>query len=267
MAVLKPALTQVVRKIRRAVLRDEPGYYDMFENRGERYFARLYLHQIEKVIRSEGLSAPLRILDAGCQAGRLAIPLAKGGHRVTGVDSSGVGLRRAARHAKEEGAPLTLIRAELSRWLSAQPEGSFDAVICSEVLYLRENFRTLLGHLIHLLRSRGLCFISHRPPGYYLAEAFQRQDRQAVELLRTAREGKLWGSYYNWQTREDLDRLYRELQVEPIAITPIGFFSWLAVNPEELDPAGQDLLFQADLAAAQGCPGSGRYLLLSGRKR
>ena len=255
-----------VRKIRRAILRDEPTYYDMFENRGERYFARLYLHQINQTIRNEGFSAPLKILDAGCQTGRLAIPLSQAGHHVTGVDTSGLALRRLKRHADECGTSLRLIRANLTRWLPKQSDHCFDVVVCTEVLYLRENYRQILTGLIRLLRPGGLLFISHRPTGYYLAEAFQLKDLEAARLVATKREGILWGSYYNWQDRQGLDHLYRDLQISPIAMTPIGLLSWLAVNPEELNQSEQDLLFEAETAAAQRYRESGRYLLVCGRK-
>ena len=258
-------LKKIVRKVRRAILRDEPTYYDMYQNPGERYFARLYLHQIQQALQAH-LPGALKILDAGCQSGRIGIPLAKAGHQVTGVDTSAVGLRRAQRHAKEEGVSLRLIRADLSRWLPAQSENSFDAVVCTEVLYLRPNHRTLLEQLLRVVRPGGLLFVSHRPTGYYLAEAFGHKDWDAVRLLLSAKEGTLFGSYYNWQEREDLEQMYRALRVKLISIAPIGFLSWLAVKPDDLDKEGQDLLFRIETAPAQPCPGSGRYLLVSCQK-
>ncbi|MBI3615204.1 MAG: class I SAM-dependent methyltransferase [Candidatus Omnitrophica bacterium] len=264
-------LKRTLRKVRRAILQDEPTYYDMFQNPGEKYFARLYLHQIQKILQTgwpvqTDLPGPLKILDAGCQAGRLAIPLAQAGHQVTGVDTSGVGLNRAKRHAKESGIALRLIRANLGEWLPGQPAESFDAVICTEVLYLRQNQRELLEELLRVLRPGGLCFISHRPRGYYLAEAFQHRDWNAVRILTSAKEGTLFGSYYNWQDREELEDLYRALKVKLIAITPIGLLSWLAVKPDDLDEEGQDLLFKVETRFNKDHPGLGRYLLVSGRK-
>ncbi|MBI3318166.1 MAG: methyltransferase domain-containing protein [Candidatus Omnitrophica bacterium] len=259
---------RMVRKARRAVFRDEPTYYDMFENPGEKYFARLYLAQIRKAIQESPprKGEPLQILDAGCQAGRLAVPLALDGHEVTGVDTSDLALRRARRHAGEAQVQLKLIRADLAWWLPAQPQGSFDAVLCAEVLYLRENYRQLLQDLIRVLRPGGLCFISHRPTGYYLAEALQRRDWEGARQVLEKREGKLWGSYYNWQDPEELIPLYRTVGIDPARVFPIGFFSWLAVNPEGLPPEGQELLFQADQAFANPISASGRYLLVCGRK-
>ncbi len=260
-------LQKMVRKLKRAILRDEPTYYDMFENQGERFFARLYLRQILGTIQGAGGSPPLELLDGGCQSGRLSIPLSRQGHRVTAVDTSDLALRRLRRHAKDEAASVKTIRADLTSWLPRQPTDSFDIVICTEVLYLRENYRQLLAEFIRVLKPAGLGFVSHRPGAYYLAEAFQRQDTQTARLILSRGEGKLWGSYYNWQTREELQGLYSSFDVEILSITPIGFLSWLAVNPEGLDEEGQDLLFQAETAPDQLSGGVGRYLLVSFRKR
>ena len=264
--MIGPNLHKIGRKLRRAILRDEPGYYDMFENPGERYFARLYLHRIRQTLQQREGQGPLTLLDAGCQAGRLAVPLGREGHRVIGVDTSDLALHRARRHAREQGVRLELVRANLGRWLPKQPEGRFDGVICTEVLYLRKNHQLLLQGLIRVLKPGGLCFISHRPPCYYLAEAFQRRDPAAVEQLCNGEEGLLFGSYYNWQDRAELERIYPALGVEILSIAPIGLLSWLSVPPDQLDEPWQDRLFQAELELSRSCPDAGRYLLVSGRK-
>lgn len=261
-------LFHLARKFRRAVFLDEPGYYDMFENKAEAFFGRLYLHEISRIMESVGAAGPLHILDAGCQSGRLSIPLAKAGHRVTGVDTSAVGLTRARRHAKAEKIPLTLIRADLGRWLPNQRSGLFDIVVCTEVLYLRPNHPTLLEELLRVLKPGGLCFISHRPTAYYLAEALQRKDWEAIRIVMTQSEGPLFGcSYYNWQDREALEPMYARLDVEPLAVTPIGYSSWLKVDPANLNPAEQDTLFQAETDPQHRSKNGGRYFLFSGRKR
>lgn len=245
-------LLKLVRKIRRAITRDEPGYYDMFLNEGERFFARLYLHFIRKVLKEQGAGSGLKLLDAGCQAGRLAIPLAKDGHRVTGVDTSGVAIRKAGQHARESGVSLQWVRADLGLWLPKQPAGSFDVVVCNEVLYLRDNWRELLHGLLRLVRPGGLCFISHRPPSF----------AQATE----SGEGKVDGSYYNWQDRDELGRLYQNAGIELLEITPIGLLAD-QINPEGLTAREQEELFQKEIKMAGEQYGDGRYLLVCGRKK
>ncbi|HZP95840.1 MAG TPA: class I SAM-dependent methyltransferase [Candidatus Limnocylindria bacterium] len=53
------------------------------------------------------------ILELGVGTGRVAIPLAKDGHEVVGVDRSPAMLERAARNAKAAKAKLTLVEADM----------------------------------------------------------------------------------------------------------------------------------------------------------
>ncbi len=256
-------LQRMISKARRALFRDDPTYYDMYENSGEQQLGELYLGRIEQTIRSEKPGVPLEILDAGCQAGRLAIPLALAGHQVTGVDTSGVGLRRAKRHARETGVRLKLLRADLGRWLPEQSPDRFDAALCAEVLYLRKNYRELLAGLVRVVKTDGLLFVSHRPSGYYLAESFEHRHWDSVRTLLRGPEGMVLGSYYNWQDGKDLERLYQNLPVKVLSIVPIGELNRLPA-PEELDATGRDLLRQAQ--DQERFKDSGRYLLVSLKK-
>ena len=243
-------MLKIVRKIRRAITHDEPGYHDMYLNTGERFFARLYLHHIRGIIR-ERAAGPLKLLDAGCQTGRLAIPLAKDGHRVTGVDTSSMAVHKARQHAREAGVEPRWIRANLGSWLPKQPAGSFDAVLCNEVLYLRENWRGLHQGLIRLLKAGGLCFISHRPPAFYLKQE--------------TGEGRVDGSYYNWQKRDELRKIYEESGIQVLKIVPIWQLS-RTVNPSRVSEEERNRLFQEEISAPDET-GDGRYLLVCGVKR
>ena len=243
-------MLKIVRKIRRAITHDEPGYHDMYLNTGEQFFARLYLHHIRGVIR-EHASGPLNLLDAGCQTGRLAIPLAEDGHQVTGVDTSSMAVYKARQHARKAGVEPRWIRANLGSWLPKQPAGSFDAVLCNEVLYLRENWRGLHQGLIRLLKAGGLCFISHRPPAFYLKQE--------------TGEGLVDGSYYNWQKRAELQKIYGESGIQVLKIVPIWKLS-RTVNPSHVSEEERNRLFQEEIAALDETD-EGRYLLVCGVKR
>lgn len=258
---------KILRKLKRAVLRDEAGYHDMFENSGERYFARFYLEAIREALPAGPENGFARLLDAGCQAGRLAVPLARAGFSVTGVDTSDLALRRLKRHARQAGASVRAVRADLGAWLPRQPEGAYGAVLCAEVLYQRKNHRTLLGQLVRVLKPGGLAFISHRPPAFYLVEALERGDREAARTVLQGGEGVLWGSYYNWQNDAELRRLYGALGMALLSIRPIGLYSWLALNPEELDETQRQELFRIESGLRHRGPGWSRYLLVVARKQ
>jgi SAM-dependent methyltransferase len=83
--------------------------------------------QARAAARLAGCRPGALILDAGCGNGRHALPLARAGNRVVGLDSSGV-LLAAARRAGR-GAPWPhFVRGSYAR-LPFAP-GAFDAVLC-----------------------------------------------------------------------------------------------------------------------------------------
>ena len=53
------------------------------------------------------------VLELGCGTGRISIPLAEAGHRVTGMDLSGAMLREARRKADERGMAVDWVRGDM----------------------------------------------------------------------------------------------------------------------------------------------------------
>ncbi|MFL5330948.1 MAG: class I SAM-dependent DNA methyltransferase [Gemmataceae bacterium] len=127
------------------------------------------LLQADLAFVRERLPTPCRVIDLGCGTGRLAVPLARDGHDVVGVDLS-VPMLQAAR-AKRTTAKLACANiVDLGGFRDAQ----FDAAICmfstlgmiagqaERVRVLREAHRLLkpsglfllhVHHLHHLLRN------------------------------------------------------------------------------------------------------------------
>ncbi|MBF0166155.1 MAG: class I SAM-dependent methyltransferase [Alphaproteobacteria bacterium] len=68
---------------------------------------------------------PYRLLDLGCGTGNHALPLARRGHTVVGVDRSPAMLERARRKALQEGVALSFHEADI-RAVSLQDEAAFD---------------------------------------------------------------------------------------------------------------------------------------------
>lgn len=73
------------------------------------------------------LGAGASVLDLGCGAGRVAVPLAHLGLRVTGVDTHAGYLRRAQARAQREGVALTLVQADMSQLTFRE---AFDGALC-----------------------------------------------------------------------------------------------------------------------------------------
>jgi SAM-dependent methyltransferase len=77
------------------------------------------------------LTADARVLDVPCGAGRLAIPLARRGARVTGVDVSAEFLAAAREEASRAGEAAAWIQADMREPARAGDAGvGFDAAFC-----------------------------------------------------------------------------------------------------------------------------------------
>jgi SAM-dependent methyltransferase len=83
--------------------------------------------EVNGVVEQLGLAPGARLLDLCCGQGRHAVPLARLGHRVTGLDLSRPLLARAAAAAADGGQPVGLVAADMRRLPFA--DGSFDAVL------------------------------------------------------------------------------------------------------------------------------------------
>jgi len=219
---------KTLRKVLRAVADYDPDYYDMYADPGEGVFAGLYLERILRHAAERGIAPPGTVLEAGCQAGRLVVPLAQRGFTVTGVDTSAFALRRAKAHLRAAGAQAELIRGDVARVLTARPR-QFDLVICAEVVYLSPQYRQILQALARAVRPGGLLCVSHRPQSYYFVEALRASDPATAGAVLRRPEGRFRDSaYYNWQTEPELRALYASLGVRVAGLYPIDRLAWLS---------------------------------------
>ena len=277
---------KMVRKVLRAVADYDPDYYDMYQDPNEALFAQLYVERIRRHAEEFGICPPVTepghppeagrrgnpegvargatLLEAGCQAGRLAVPFAKLGFRVTGIDTSGFALRRAREHAAEAGVEAEWLKGDLEEVFARQPGRRFDVVVCAEVLYLSPRHRELLRALAGAVRPGGLLCVSHRPRGYYLLEAIRQQDVSSAAEILSRSEGSFRDSaYYNWQTDAELRTMYDALGLQWIACYPIDRLAWLGgISPSQLTSEQQARWFELELQLPFGAEGWARYVLV-----
>ncbi len=257
-------LQKLKRKTLRALFHYDPSYTDMFADKSEFYFARLYLHQMNPYL--EQLPEGARVLDAGCQAGRFTVALGKMGFQLTGIDTSGLSLARAKKHCKEHQVQAEFIRGEIGNVCKRLPPQSFDLVLCAEVLYLYPHFESLMKSMVGVLKPGGLLMTSHRTRFYYLTKAFLQKDLQTARFIVENHEGSLWGTYFNWQTVEELKTLHSRLGLQTEGIRPIGIFSETLVAPGDMELSLQDQLFDIEKEPFDEVTGCTRYLLAIGKK-
>ncbi|MGQ7312320.1 class I SAM-dependent methyltransferase [Microbacterium arabinogalactanolyticum] len=153
------------------------------------------------------------VLDLGCGAGRLAVPLALLGNRVRGVDISAPLVENARKFAMENGADGAVFDVVTSPELKLEP-ASFDlALSVKHFCYVpgRRLRRRMLRAVSRALRPQGrLLLVSHVVPSETEALEALREDtlhKAATDMfnrldpLDTFSEGK---GYVHWFTRESL---------------------------------------------------------------
>jgi len=137
-----------------------PGSWD------HRYSAREYLYGTEPndflAARYSALPAGGEILCLADGEGRNGVFLATKGMRVTGVDSSAVGIAKAQRLAAQRGVPFEAVVADLSTWDLG--EARWDGVV-SIWAHLPAPIRaTLHPRVARALRPGGVLLLEHYHP-------------------------------------------------------------------------------------------------------
>lgn len=127
-----------------------------------------------------------RVADIGCGYGRIAIPLARLGYRVTGLDLSPVMLAAARQSARELAADVTWREGSMCRMPLASE--SFDAVAC-----LWSGFYELLNPEEQLDALREMHRIL-RPGGWGLIDGpvyMPATDEELASGIRSGTDGRL----------------------------------------------------------------------------
>jgi 2-polyprenyl-6-hydroxyphenyl methylase / 3-demethylubiquinone-9 3-methyltransferase len=108
----------------------------------------------------ERLTAPApKILDVGCGGGILSEALAKAGAQVTGIDMSQSALDVAKHHAEGQGLKIDY-RYENVEEYARQNAGTFDAVVCMEMLEHVPEPQKIVAASAQVLRPGGQVFFS-----------------------------------------------------------------------------------------------------------
>jgi len=149
-----------------------PWFETLFDERYPELFGPLEGDAEEEVEEILGLLRPppgAALWDLGCGRGRHAIPLARRGYRVTGLDLSEAMLRMARARAEREKVAVEWVRADMRTF--RRPE-AFDLCLClfSSFGYFsdREN-QAVLDNVAASLRPGGRLLLDLRNAGKGLA--------------------------------------------------------------------------------------------------
>jgi len=241
-------------------------------------FVEIYVEKI--IIQLDRFAAgrqSVRVLDAGCGTGSIAIDLARRGYAVTGIDYHSASLEQARRDALAAGVDVKLEQGELSQALRATGSNVYDAVVCTEVLYTCANYRELLQELNRVLKSGGLLFVSFPTRFHIVTTLLRRGSYSDAIYAATHSEGVLrmaqLPTYYNWTSRAELADDLGRSGFEVMEAVAIGRFSGRGrdglagiVNIDELTGASRKLLLELERLPMNDYEHAGRYLFVAARK-
>ena len=97
-------------------------------------------------------------LDLGCGAGVFSIYLAKSGYQVTGLDFIPKALEMASQLAKEKGAQVNWVQADLLTW---NPATKFDIILDSGCLHTISNKTKFKQNIVDWLSPGGDFILGH----------------------------------------------------------------------------------------------------------
>ncbi len=139
---------------------------------------------------------PLRGLDLGCGTGAAAVRLARLGINVTLLDSSPAMLEIAKRAAREAGVDgkIALKHADAAQVTNLFPVGSFDIVLCHNILEYVDDPDAVLSAAAQVLRSDStgigiLSILVRNRAGEVLKAGIQAGDLKTAERNLTS----VWG--------------------------------------------------------------------------
>jgi len=162
-------------------------YFRIFPPPGPESTAR----QVEGLLRLLELAAGASVLDLACGWGRIAVPLAQRGYRVTGLDLSEAFLAKAREAAQTAGMDIDFRRADMRE---VPFVGEFDAVIMMlsafGVLESDEEDQRVLDAVARALRPGGR-FLIEQMSREWVIRHFQGRDwaeREGGTLVLHERE-------------------------------------------------------------------------------
>lgn len=167
------------------------------------------------------LTAGAKVLDVACGTGNLAIPLARQGYTVTGVDIAPNLLVQARERAAAEGVAVQFDEGDAEQL--PYPDGSFDVVVSMFGAMFAPRPEVVASELARVLRPGGVLAMANWNPAGFTGQMF-RVSAAHVPSPAGIPAPALWGDAAT--VRERLASGFRDVHTE---LVPIEFD--MPVNP------------------------------------
>jgi SAM-dependent methyltransferase len=133
--------------------------------------AKTYAGGAEQFVRSLNLQPGMRVLDVACGTGNLALPAARLGAVVTGVDIAPNLIERAREDAKREGLTAQFDEGDAENLPYA--DASFDAVITMFGAMFTPRPELTAGELKRVCRPGGIIAMANWTPAGFIGQMFK----------------------------------------------------------------------------------------------
>ena len=133
--------------------------------------ARIYTSQAEEFIKRLDLKPGMKVLDVACGTGNLAIPAARAGADVTGVDIAPNSLEQARENARREGLNIQFDEGDAE----ALPyeDASFDAVVTMFGAMFAPRPELVAAELKRVCRPGGFIAMANWTPTGFIGKMFK----------------------------------------------------------------------------------------------
>jgi len=205
-----------------------------------------------------GLEIPAgsQVLDVACGSGNLAIPLARNGYRVTGLDIATNLLEQARERAQAEGLEAQFDEGDAEQM--PYEDGSFDAVVTMFGAMFAPRPEVVAAELARVLKPGGLLAMANWNPESFSGKMFKLNSKH-VPPPPGVPPPVLWGDEKTARARLAADFVDVSTELVPIdfdmPVNPEGavtffrtYFGPTQMAFKRLDAAGQAAL-EGDLVA------------------
>ncbi|MCM8805129.1 MAG: class I SAM-dependent methyltransferase [Candidatus Omnitrophica bacterium] len=253
--------------------------YDMVKEEAEKFFKHRYMAVVSQLINKKFNGCRnLRVLDAGCGQGRIAIELAKMGCYIEAVDSVKDVIDKGKEYAKIQGVEnlISWKHGELPEVLSAYKNDFYDIVICFEVLYMMpfQKSKATFESLAKKVKGGGILIVSLRTRYFYFLYSLLNKDFLKLKWAAEHNDFIGLGESISWIDPEQIIELFKNSGFSGVSRKSIGMISGIKGDPTGvfclpalLTEDQKKIVGEIEDKYGEIYPDSGRYLLVWGEKQ